>query len=64
MSTVLAPTELERVPGQRVSHAHLENPSWPGYALCLAKLTGLRAASGDCPECVRLAHANRSWISR
>lgn len=64
MSTQTA-TQVEREhQGQRVSHAHLENPDWPGYALCLAKLTGLRTSSGDCPRCLELANANRAWIAR
>lgn len=46
-------------------HAHLENPDWPGYSLCLLKLTGLRKGAGDCPACVDLALANRrTWIAR
>jgi hypothetical protein len=54
----------ECVHGPGATHAHVANPDWPGYALCLVKLTGLRRISGDCPECLRLLHANRSWIGR
>ena len=64
MSTATAPEQLERDTGPRESHAHIENPDLPGYALCLIRLAGTRVTGGDCPICVELAHENRTWISR
>lgn len=64
MSTQVLPNVAERVLEPGEAHAHIENPSNPGTALCLIPLKGTRRAGGDCPICVELAHENRTWIAR
>ena len=62
-----APGVYERTmgPGQPDHVAHLANPDWPGWSLCLIRLKGPRRGGRDCEACTALALRNRNaWIAR
>lgn len=59
-----APVAHERTMGPGPVYAHIQNPDWPTHSLCLVRLTGLRHHGSECPDCVRLAEMNRTWIAR